>query len=197
MMLQNTKYSTVHESTNPRNIWRNLSELKCPCSICALQCCSSFVSLLWIVFGVIGAFFACIRLSSLERYATEPCCSSTWLRQCWDQCCVSIDMQVHDVECESIETFLTVSLVEGALRSVAGVCGIIGSVCFITVPLLIQFCYSLVTVVLSVVTMSLYIEWGISNDFVCPISIVLSCFIACLFYMNWRFIKDTKTAPLA
>eukprot|EP01084_Bolivina_argentea_P008806 16470_1 len=205
-MSTNQKYSTAG-SGDARYTWQQLSAQKCAanesCSCCTLTCCGLFVLVLWIIGGALAAWGAQTSIQLLEdgTFVTaydDACCSSE-TDICSDECCVGMvptgqgdyEMTYHGITCDDVEPILTLTLADGVLSCIAGVCGIVGICAFVTNMLLIPFLYSIVAIGISIVGMAILDTWFAWNGWV---NIVISCLIVYLFYMNWRIMKDAKSS---
>jgi len=92
--------------------------------------------------------------------------------------------------CDKLKTACTIDLVNGILRCVAGIAGVLGLVKFISWLLLVPMGYSAVAVIISIVGVIL-VFGGEATFYAAPIfGIAMAVALGLLFWNNYKLIKD-------
>eukprot|EP01084_Bolivina_argentea_P157027 273641_1 len=195
------------ESIDMDEYYRQSAE-KCFCrNCCTCHCCGLFILICWIIFGIWGAYNAYIRMDTISDgwMTSDPCSFDNYNNG--GPCCIGYtDHDIHfqnsiskyitndEMEvafpgsCEKINTAYTIAMVQNILCCLSGVAGTVGLMMFISWLLLIPLAYSILSVILNIIVL---IILGFGVFIAGYAGCVVAVFIAILFYMNWKIMRDT------
>eukprot|EP01084_Bolivina_argentea_P072162 131057_1 len=187
--------TTGEQRGNPRETWKKLSAEECPCNksfdCCSFHCCGLFILITWIIIGLITTYTAQTQMVLLEdeTFLTSPCCLVAQPDLCYDECCMgySVDIQFPNASCEQLHSLWAALFVDGILRCVAGICGVIGLCAFVASMLMVPLFYSFASIVITMVVIVMLKAYGQIG------SIVSAVGIAYFFYRNWKIMKKAQS----
>eukprot|EP01083_Nonionella_stella_P092082 257640_1 len=192
--------TTVNESADMDmdEYYRQSAEKCCcnkTCSCCTCRCCALFILICWIIFGCWGAYDAITWMQKTSEWTTiDPCIAADYNT---GPCCVgttdilgSASIIYVPGTCDAINTAYTISLVQNILSCLSGIAGVIGLIIFFSWLILVPFGWSILSIILNVVLLILI---GFGSFLAGYGGAVVAVFIAILFFMNWRIMRDAAS----